>query len=46
MFLITLYKSYTLLSFYHLNELLFPSFYKNFHHVAVMKYLDFQQNQW
>ena len=31
------HKAYTLVIFYHLNELLFTSFCKNFHHVAVMK---------
>ena len=40
------HEAYTLLIFYHLNELLFPSFCKNFHHAAVMKSLNFPQNQW
>ena len=33
------HKAYTFLIFYHLNELLFPGFCKNYHHAAVMKYL-------
>ena len=39
-------KAYTLLIFDHLNKLLFPSFCKTFHHAAVMKCLNFLQNQW
>ena len=38
------HKAYTVLIFYHLNELLFPSFCKNFKHGAVMKSLNFRQN--
>ena len=40
------HKVYTLLIFYHLNELFFPSFCKNFHHAAVMKSLGFWKRQW
>ena len=40
------HSAYTLLIFYHLDELLFPSFCKKVDHAAVMKSLNSQQNQW
>ena len=41
--LIPLSKAYTILIFHCLNELLFPSFCKNFHHAVVMKSLNFRR---